>query len=393
MSDPVKLAVLGAGNIGYAMAGDMALMGHHVHLYEIPKLAQENLDPIREHGGIEIQPLRPSIKLPRTGLAMPDKLTSDIDEAVKGVDVVFITVPSHVHTMFFTLLVPHLEEGQIVVIQTGNWGSFELMNIMRKKGILPDKDIKIAETNIAPYACRRFAYSKDRTKPWLVMHSALGYHASGSEYLAAIPATDTDNVLRVMRRMYPKLRRAESVIETSTMNFNLIHIPVMVCNASILESRKGDFYFWKDGVSPRVGKILDAVDKERVEVLKAIGVDAKFLLSYYWPKARNWYDGLHTYYPATQTSRATKIWVEGYGNQPFRYRYLAEDTPCQMIPLVSLGDLLGVDTPTMDGLVQLASILSEIDYWKTGRTVDKMGFTGLTGKDILEYARNGKKAR
>lgn len=390
MGESLKLAVLGAGNIGYAMAGDMSLMGHHVYLYEVPKFAKENLEPIREHGGIDTQPLRPSIKLPRTGLAMPDKLTSDIDEAVRGVDVVFITVPSNFHARFFNLLVHHLEDGQIVVIQTGNWGSFELEDIMWKNGILPDRNIKIAETNIAPYACRRFAYSKDRTKPWLVMHSAPGYHASGSEYLAAIPATGTDDVLTVVRKMYPKLRRAESVIETSSMNFNLIHIPVMVCNAGILESRKGDFYFWKEGVSPKVGEVLDAVDQERVEVLKAIGVDAKSLLSYYWSKAKNWYDGLHTFYHATHTSHATKIWVEGYGNQPFRYRYLAEDTPCQMIPLVSLGNLLGVHTPTMSGLVQLASILSEIDFWKIGRTVDKMGFTGFTGKEILKRAMHGR---
>lgn len=393
MNEPVRLAVLGAGNIGYAIAGDMTLMGHQVNLYEIPELAERNLDPIKEHGGIETQPLRPSVKLSRTGLAMPDKLTSDIKEAVKGVNVIFLTVPSHVHTAFFNLLVPHLENGQMVVIQTGNWGSFELEDKMWNKGILPDKDIKIAETNIAPYACRRFAYSKDRTKPWLVMHSAPGYHASGSQYLAAMPATDTDDVLRVLHRMYPKLQRAESIIETSSMNFNLIHIPVMVCNAGILESRKGDFYFWKEGVSPKVGKVLDAVDKERVEVLQAIGLDAESLLSYYWPNAENWHDGIHTYYHATQTSHATKIWVEGYGNQPFRYRYLAEDTPCQMIPLVSLGDLLEVSTPTMDGLVQLASILSEIDYWRIGRTVDKMGFTGLKGKQILERAMYGRRKK
>jgi len=390
MNDSIDIAVLGAGNIGYAMAGDMALMGHRVHLYEFPKLAKENLDPIREHGGIETQPLRPCIKLPRTGLAMPDKLTSDIDEAVKGVDVVFITVPSNVHTIFFNLLAPHLEDGQIVVIQTGNWGSFELEDIMWKKKILPHKDVKIAETNIAPYACRRFAYSKDRTKPWLVMHSAPGYHASGSQYLAAIPAKDTDGVLKVVHNMYPKLRRAESVIETSTRNFNLMHVPVMVCNAGIFESRKGDFYFWKEGVSPKVGRIFDAVDQERVDVIEHIGVGAKPLLSYYWPKAKNWYNGLQTYYPATQTSYATKIWVEGFGDQPFRYRYLAEDVPCQMIPLVSLGDLLGVDTPTMDGLVQLASILSDIDYWKIGRSVDKMGLNGLTGKEILKRALYGR---
>ncbi|MBC8249839.1 MAG: hypothetical protein H8E90_09190 [Anaerolineales bacterium] len=48
-----RIAVLGAGNAGHAMAADLALAGLQVNLYELPEF-ERNLGPIQERGGIEI---------------------------------------------------------------------------------------------------------------------------------------------------------------------------------------------------------------------------------------------------------------------------------------------------------------------------------------------------
>jgi len=38
-----------------------------------------------------------------------------------------------------------------------------------------------------------------------------------------------------------------------------------------------------------------------------------------------------------------------------------------------LGRMLGVDTPIIDGLINVASLINETDYWKKGWTLERMG--------------------
>ena len=49
----------------------------------------------------------------------------------------------------------------------------------------------------------------------------------------------------------------------------------------------------------------------------------------------------------------------------------------------------GVATPLMDSVVNLAGALKNEDYWKTGRTLDKIGLDGMTVSQIKEYLQNG----
>ena len=50
--------------------------------------------------------------------------------------------------------------------------------------------------------------------------------------------------------------------------------------------------------------------------------------------------------------------------------------------IASIGQMLGVPTPTMRVMIQLASIMHGVDYWAEGRTVDRLGIKGMSVKDI-----------
>lgn len=55
----------------------------------------------------------------------------------------------------------------------------------------------------------------------------------------------------------------------------------------------------------------------------------------------------------------------------------------------SIGDVAGVQTPLMKSVVSLAGALKNEDYWKTGRTLDKVGLAGMSIKEIKHYLYNG----
>ena len=83
-----KIAVLSAGNGGQALAADLALRGHDVALYDLPRFAPV-IEAIRRRGNtIELQN-----KI--TGTATIRLVTTDIAEALDGAEVVYFTAPSY----------------------------------------------------------------------------------------------------------------------------------------------------------------------------------------------------------------------------------------------------------------------------------------------------------
>ena len=111
-----KIAVLSAGNGGQALAADLALRGHDVALYDLPRFAPV-IEAIRRRGNtIELQN-----KI--TGTATIRLVTTDIAEALDGAEVVYFTAPSYGQKAFFDLAVPALSDGQVIVLMPGNYGA------------------------------------------------------------------------------------------------------------------------------------------------------------------------------------------------------------------------------------------------------------------------------
>ena len=72
------------------------------------------------------------------------------------------------------------------------------------------------------------------------------------------------------------------------------------------------------------------------------------------------------------------------------HRYLLEDIPMSLVPMSSLGDLLDIPTPTIDALIHIASIVHNTDYKEEGRTVEKLGLSGMTVEKIRSLVLEGR---
>ena len=83
-----KIAVLGAGHGGHAMAADLSLRGNQVTLYERPSFAH-NIQKVLRTGTIKV-----TGSLPLTGTANLELVTTDIKEALKDAEFIFLPVPS-----------------------------------------------------------------------------------------------------------------------------------------------------------------------------------------------------------------------------------------------------------------------------------------------------------
>ncbi len=105
MNDSIKIAVVGAGSWGTALAYLLADKGHHVELWVYERQVKEQIEKYREN----------KVFLP--GVVLPENLTpvNDIGVAVAGKPVVLIVVPSHVMRDVSSGMAPHISPGCIVV--------------------------------------------------------------------------------------------------------------------------------------------------------------------------------------------------------------------------------------------------------------------------------------
>ena len=100
-----RIAVLGGGAGGHAVAAECAWAGHEVTLVEAPEFAA-TIGDVRESRTVHI--------LGRGPEAVPAKLagaTTDIGAGVAGADVVFIIVPCFGHEPMAQACAPHLADG------------------------------------------------------------------------------------------------------------------------------------------------------------------------------------------------------------------------------------------------------------------------------------------
>ncbi len=188
----MRIAVLGAGNAGHAVAADLALAGADVCLYELPEFGR-NLAPVLERGGIELTGIG------RTGLARV-RATTDLAEAVDGADCLFVATQALAHERLAEECAPRLTDGQAVVLFTGYGGSLIFRAALRRRG--RGDRVLVGETVTLPYICRLVG-------PAAVQ---LGGKAYKTNLLAATPARDTAALVERVRPLYPISRPAASVL-------------------------------------------------------------------------------------------------------------------------------------------------------------------------------------
>jgi opine dehydrogenase len=164
----------------------------------------------------------------------------------------------------------------------------------------------------------------------------------------------------------------------------IFHPALTLLNAGWIESTHGDYQFYIDGVTPSVARMLEVLDRERVTVASALGIRARTALE--WLKL------------AYDTSGADLH--EAIHNQPGYYgikapatlnhRYLFEDVPMSLVPIASLGKRYGVSVRGMESMIQVASIIHRTDYWRRGRTVEKLGLDQWSVSELTRFVQEGK---
>jgi len=356
-------AILGGGNGGQSAAGHLGIMGFDVRIYDVFKAT---IEAIKNQGGINVEG---SVK----GFGKVQLATTSIGDAVKGADIVMVIAPAVVHRDIAEKLSPFLSDRQIVFIHPG-----ATMGVLEFRKVLDDcrckADIILSESQSLIYACRA-------TKPGNAHIMGIKNNLKA----AAFPAKETEKVIKLLRQAYPQIEGAKNVLETSLTNLNAImHPGPSLLNTSLIES-KHEWKYYLDGITPSIGEFVVELDRERVALGKKLALDIPGVMEIY----RTMYDVKGD--NLTDIVRSNKAYWEISGQKKLDTRYIYEDIPTGLIPMISLAKKAGTPHERMQTIASLGGFMLKKDFTATGRTLENLGLASMSVEEILEYVETGRK--
>jgi opine dehydrogenase len=362
-----RIAVLGAGHGGCAATGDLTLRGFEVRLQA---RSAERLAPLRAQGGLTVRGVH-------NAFVAPALMTTSVAEAIDGADLVMLVVPSVAHESYAPELAPLLSPDLPVFLNPGHTGGgLHFVHALRQNNY--QGPLKTCETVTLTYIVRMEG-------PAVVNI----YSYTKRLAFAAFPGKHAAELHGAIKTLYPEITPVSSVLETGLGNINAIfHPPGMIMNTGWIEHSKGDFLFYRDGITESIGRVTAAVDDERLAVAHKLGVPARSFLE-------TFYNAGLTTKEALESGDISRACRESAPNRTIKspptldHRYVHEDVGYGLVPFAALGRLAGVATPTIDALIALASVASGIDYRSSGLTLDKMGLAGLAADRLADFLEHG----
>ena len=187
-----------------------------------------------------------------------------------------------------------------------------------------------------------------------------------------------------MKLVYPQHEKVPNVLWTNFAGRKSIG----ACNTLTSDSRNPfDRYrgckLYGEATVPGA-RLVEAFDKERIKVANALGCDADTAL-----------EAVQKQYGYTGKDIA-----EAYRKSPHAERYIPaeriqavvlEDLSYFYVPVSRIADSLGIDTPIIDGIVNVMGAMLNTNYWEKGIKLEDLGFNGLNAEKIMEYVNTGKR--
>jgi opine dehydrogenase len=344
----MRIAVLGAGNAGTAIAADLSLKGHEVTLAKTSTAVhQDHFAAIEENGGcvtIVRDTARQQAQLHRT--------TRDLRAAIADADVVIVFTQTTFHEPVARAIGPYLQPGQIVILEPGYLGTVFFL----KAGA--SNEVLFVEAESSPIDCRIMAPG-EVTVLFENVRNPIG----------VFPRSETDAVLKRLLPFGYNFTPTNGVIEAALHNPNLIvHTVGAIMSIPRIEYTHGDYWMYKEVFTPHVWNIVESLDGEKMDILGALGAPRlPYVEACRWrnftditidPKAA-FFDYAMNHSPK--------------GPSEVEARYITEDVPEGLVMLESLGKALDVATPTCTALIGMASAALRCDYRSIGRTIDQLG--------------------
>lgn len=357
-----SISVIGAGAGAICWAAYFSEHGYSVH---IGARSKDALSEIGKRKSIKLITDDNISEYPIHGVGDP------IDVSKKS-EVIVLCVPADHLPAYKEILGKVLTSGQLLILAPGGVGG--ALYFGQQDGYKPCYDL--IELNTLPFIARK----KDLTtvQRMVVLKEI---------FWSSLPAKNNINLKNIVTNLIPTATMVPSVLQTSLTNFNsIIHPVAMIMNAGRIESL-GAFYWYRDGSTPAVGRLMDAIDHERILLQKSLGLPQISFNEYF--DIAGYSPDVTSYGSIGRTLSTSKPNSNILSPDSLNHRFISEDVPFGLVPLEAISEVCGINSKVIGSVINLCDTAVGKKYRDLGLNADCLGIRGMSVRQIQSAVQNG----
>lgn len=355
----MRVSILGAGGAAYGAAAQLFACGHDPMLWS--PSGQSTLElaagaPLRATTAIEA--------------SFHPRIASSAEEAVTNADVVMLVMPGNAHKMALEATARHLREGQPVIISShASFGALYLSKLLAARGVR------------APIIAWGTTLTTGRKQtPTQVNVGSLRSKID----MASVPESGLEDGHALCTALFgDRFVKRDGLLAIALSNLNpQNHLAIALFNLTRME--RGESWGQAEYVTTAVGRVMEALDAERLAIADAFGLSVRtirehYAFSYHLPVASI----------AEMNADLHAQGRGGFGPTTLESRYVLEDAPFGMFPTVLLGRLVGRPATLHDaGLTMLSGAYGR-DFADDNDLLPTLDFAEMTREELQKRARLG----
>ena len=319
-------------------------------------------------------------------------IASSAQQLVRESDVLIVALPANGHKQVFDALAPHLVSStsasstsnsakHIIVSSHASFGALYLSQILHKLNSHRHHQHTITSWGTTVCTARR-------TSGRIVDIKTIRKSVDTCCFCDPDPHEDgsssSTSSQDICKRLFPdtEFRPREGLLAITLSNLNpQNHLAIALGNIGRMDN--GEEWYQFKNITPRIGSFLEALDRERLEIASVLGLDVKTVYDHFSLS-------FHVPVPKSKTGDSLSemcgaIYEKGndvHGpTTAIDSRYVTEDVPFGLAPVVALGKLVGRPAVLHESGLNIWNAMYGRDFSAENDLLEAIGLLDGNGSD------------
>lgn len=323
----MKVGIIGAGAVAFGSAAFLAEAGHEARLWS--------------PSGTRTKALADGAPLVSEGVvagSFHPVVAATCAAALEGADVALVALPANGYRMALEAMAPHLRPGQVVIFSAhASFGALYLSHLLAARGVV----LPIVALSTTVLRARQTSLT---TVKVATLRKTVD--------MATWPQSEADAGHAACVALFgQRFNCRADLLAIALSNVNpQSHMALALCNFTRME--KGEVWGQSANMTAAVGRLLEALDAERLAIAAAFGREVRSMRQHY---------SLTYGLPDAPIGETAAI-LAGRGDPTMgpatiQTRYTLEDVPFGLVPLIWLARQAAVPVPLHEAGLALFSAL------------------------------------
>jgi opine dehydrogenase len=355
----VAVGIAGAGAIAFGAAAFLESAGHRPILWSPSGEGTKRLaagEKLVAKGAVE-GTFRPGV-------------ASSAKDLAERTDVLMIALPAYGHKSVMDAVAPHIRSDHVVLISShASFGALYLSRLLARRGIV----VPIVAWGTTVTTGRRPSAAEASVN---TVRSKVD--------ICTVPAARSAEGLAVCRKLFgDRFVEREGLLALALSNLNpQNHLGIALCNMTRMEHGES----WGQGlnVTPNVGRLLEALDRERLAIAEVLGLSVRTIFEHFHLSFHVPVDNI-----SNMNQQMHREGRGGVGPATADSRYVTEDVPYGLLATVKLGALTGRPAKLHRAGIEIFSALYGRDFFSENQLLGALDLDSMSLDELKMLSRDG----